>query len=200
MALALPCQWGQPRRLRAVRGFRTLRQRCHHARIPRRLAPLRHTLKRKGVEHPHYLEPRRNVRQAAPSCAAQPMNEGHARNTRSASHEVIDAIAGIETRRRQAEKETGLTGSCSSALRKLHDLLDLEKESLQLRSREAGNPRNVEAVAVEIARVKGLAAAKTAGPAGRSLYPPGRKIGWRNAHRSPSRNRGRRTMGRAGGR
>lgn len=121
-------------------------------------------------------------------------------DTPSASAEVIDAVAEIEARRREAEKEAGLPGSCASALRKLHELLELEKESSQLSGPEAGNPGNVDAVETEIARVKGLALVTAAGPAGRSPYPPGRKVTWRNAHRSPSRNKGRRTMGRAGGR
>ena len=119
---------------------------------------------------------------------------------RPASAEVIDAIAEIEMRRRQAEKEAGRAGSCRSALRKLHELLDLEAESLQLSGREAGNPQNVEAVTVEIERVKGLAAVTAPGPVVKSPYPAGRKSLWRNAHRSPARNKGRRTMGRAGGR
>ena len=117
-----------------------------------------------------------------------------------ASYEVIDAIAEIEMRRRQAEKEAGLAGSCSSALRKLRELLELETESLQLSGREAGNPQNVEAVTIEIERVKGLAVVTAPGPAVRSPYPAGRKSKWRDAHRSPARNKGRRTMGRAGGR
>jgi hypothetical protein len=118
----------------------------------------------------------------------------------SASDEVIDAIAEIEMRRREAEKEAGLAGSCGAALRKLHELLDLEKESLQLSGREAGNPGNVEAVTIEIERVKGLAVVTVPRPVGRSPYPDARKSQWRDANRSPSRNKGRRTMGRAGGR
>ncbi len=41
-----------------------------------------------------------------------------------ASDEVIGAIAGIETKRRAMEKEAGRVASCSSALRKLHGLLE----------------------------------------------------------------------------
>ena len=118
----------------------------------------------------------------------------------SASDEVIDAIAEIEMRRREAEKEGGLAASCASALRKLHELRDLEAESLQLSGREAGNPDNVEAVTIEIERVKGLAVVTAPRPVGRSPYPAARKSQWQDAHRSPARNKGRRTMGRAGGR
>lgn len=118
-----------------------------------------------------------------------------------ASDEAIDAIAGIEMQRQVMEKEAGLQASCSSALRKLHELLDREKEALQLHGAGTGHPENVEAVMVEIERVKGLAVITSQGPAPRSAYYPGqRKASWRNAHRSPARNKGRRTMGRAGGR
>lgn len=118
-----------------------------------------------------------------------------------ATDEVIDAIAGIEMQRREMEKEAGLAASCSSALRKLHEILDREKGALQLHGAGTGHPENVEAVMVEIERVKGLAVITSQGPAPRSAYPgQRRKVSWRNAHRSPARNRGRRTMGRAGGR
>jgi len=117
-----------------------------------------------------------------------------------ATDEVIDAIAEIESQRQAMEKEAGLAASCSSALRKLHELLDREKEALQLRGPDAGHPENVEAVTAEIERVKGMTAITNLGPAPRGTYPGQRKATWRDAHRSPARNKGRRTMGRAGGR
>jgi hypothetical protein len=117
-----------------------------------------------------------------------------------ATDEVIDAIAGIEMTRRETEKEAGLAASCSSALRKLHELLEHEKEALQLRGPDAASPHNVEAVTVEIERVKRLTVVTSQGPAARSAYPWRRKASWQDAHRSPARNKGRRTMGRAGGR
>jgi hypothetical protein len=120
--------------------------------------------------------------------------------TASAFDEVTDAIADIEMQRQAMEKEGGLAASCSAALRKLHEFLDREKEALQLRGPDAGHPENVEAVATEIERVKGLTVITSPGPAPRGAYPGQPKAAWRNAHRSPARNRGRRTMGRAGGR
>lgn len=118
----------------------------------------------------------------------------------SATDEVIDMIAGIEMQRQVMEKEAGLQASCSSALRKLHELLDREKEALQLHGAGTGDPANVEAVTLEIERAKGLAANE-----GRNSFPGNgragrRQLTWRNAHRNPPRNKGRRTMGRAGGR
>lgn len=109
-------------------------------------------------------------------------------------------IADIEMQRQAMEKEAGLAASRSSALRKLHELLDHEKEALQLRGPDAGHLENVEAVTIEIERVKGLSVTTSQGPAPRSAYPGQQKASWRNAHRSPARNKGRRTMGRAGGR
>lgn len=117
-----------------------------------------------------------------------------------ATDEVIDAIADIEMQRQARVKEAGLAASCSSALRRLHELLDRETQALQQHGPDAGHPENVEAVAIEIERVKGLTAIRNPGPAPRGAYPGQRKAAWRNAHRSPARNKGRRTMGRAGGR
>jgi len=113
---------------------------------------------------------------------------------------MLDAIASIEMQRQEKEKEAGLAASCSAALRRLHELLDHEKEALQLRGLDAGHPGNVEAVTIEIDRVKGLTVATSRGPAPASPYRGPRKASWRNAQRSPARNKGRRTMGRAGGR
>jgi hypothetical protein len=117
-----------------------------------------------------------------------------------ASNEVIDAIAEIEMRRREAEKEAGLAASCSSALRKLHELLDSETETRRQGGGGAGLPGNVEAVAAEIERLKRRAPATKPGPAARNTFPDQKKASWQDARRNPGRNKGRRTMGRAGGR
>jgi len=120
--------------------------------------------------------------------------------TTPATDEVIDAIADIEMQRQAMVKDAGIAASCGSALRRLHELLDREKEALQQQRPDAGHPENVEAVAIEIERVKGLTAITNPGPAPRGAYPGQQKVAWRSAHRSPARNKGRRTMGRAGGR
>lgn len=65
---------------------------------------------------------------------------------------------------------------------------------------DAGNPRNVEAVTTEIERVKQLTVVASQGPSARNAYAWHRKASWQDARRSPARNKGRRTMGRAGGR
>ncbi len=128
------------------------------------------------------------------------MSELRPLGTTPATDEVIEAIADIEMQRQAMEKEGGLAASCSSALRRLHELLDHEKEALQLHGPDAGHPENVETVAIEIERVKGMSADTSQRPAARSAYPGQRNVAWRNAPRSPARNKGRRTMGRAGGR
>jgi len=120
--------------------------------------------------------------------------------TTPATDEVIDAIADVEMQRQAMEKDAGLAASRSSTLRRLHELLDREKEALQLRGPDAGRPENVEAVAIEIERVKGMTGITSPGPAPRGAYPGQPRAAWRSAHRSPARNKGRRTMGRAGGR
>ena len=118
-----------------------------------------------------------------------------------ATDEVIDAIAGIEMQRQAMEKDAGLAASCNSALRKLHELLDREKGALRMHGAGTAHPANVDAVTIEIDRVKRLAVIKVQGPAPRNARPAGpRQVSWQNAPRSPARNKGRRTMGRSGGR
>lgn len=122
-----------------------------------------------------------------------------------ASDEVIDAIAEIEVKRREAEKEAGLAASCSSAVLQLQELLQREKGALQAHGADAGPPANVDAVLMEIERVKRLAAARSqrsssAGASRAGPWQESRKKTWQNAPRNPARNKGRRTMGRGGGR
>lgn len=129
----------------------------------------------------------------------------HPYGTSPATDEVIDVIAGIEMQRQVMEKEAGLQGSCSSALRKLHELLEREKEALQLHDAGAGNPANVDAVSIEIERVRRLAVVTGQGHPSRNadragLRQESRQKSWQNAPRNPARSKGRRTMGRAGGR
>jgi hypothetical protein len=128
------------------------------------------------------------------------MSDARPLGTPPATDEVIDAIAGIEMQRQATMKAAGVAASCSSALRSLLELLDREKKALAEHGPDAGHPENVEAVAAEIERVKGLAAATNPGPAPRGAYPGQRKATWRDAQRSPARKKGRRTMGRGGGR
>ena len=122
-----------------------------------------------------------------------------------ATDEVLDRIADIELHRQAIEKDAGLAAGCSSALRKLHELLEHGQEALRLHGADAGHQANVDAVMVEVERVKKLAVITSRGPPSRTVDRAGlrqvsRRKSWQDAQRNPARNKGRRTMGRAGGR
>ena len=72
----------------------------------------------------------------------------------TATDEVTDAIAHTEMHRQETEKEAGLAAACNESLRKLHELLDREKQALQLHGPSTGHSANIEAVTAEIKRVK----------------------------------------------
>ena len=116
-----------------------------------------------------------------------------------ATDEVIDAIAEIEMQRRQMENKAGFATSCTTALQRLSELLDDESKAL-LRGADAGHPGNVDALTREIGRVKALAAPRAQESIPRYVRVEERQVSWRNAAQSPVRNKGRRTMGRGGGR
>jgi hypothetical protein len=122
-----------------------------------------------------------------------------------ATGEVLDVLAGIEMHRQGMEKEAGLAAACSSALRKLHELLEHKQEALQLHGADAGHQANVDAVTIEVERVKKLAVVTGQGPPHGNADRAGlrqelRQKTWQNAPRNPARNKGRRTMGRTSGR
>lgn len=115
------------------------------------------------------------------------------------SDEVIDAIASIELHRQEMEKEAGLEASRSFALRKLQEFLQGEQEASQL----AGPDRerhlaNVKALTTEFKRIKSLAAARSQHqrPASQRTHSPQPQGPRQGGQPSPSRSRGRRTMGR----
>jgi len=116
-----------------------------------------------------------------------------------ATDQVIDIIADIEMRRQETEKTADLKRSCNEALRRLHELLEHEKKALQLHGPSAEHPTNIEAVTIEIERVRRLAGTTRQGSIPKSAGPGQQQGSWRNASRGPSRTRGRRTMGRRGG-
>jgi hypothetical protein len=117
-----------------------------------------------------------------------------------ATDEVTDIIANIEMQRQERVKEAGLATACSEALRKLHEILDREKKELQLHGSSTRHPANIEAVMIEIKKVKKLAGITGQGSIPKSARPGQRQVSWQNEPRNPSRNRGRRTMGRGSGR
>lgn len=114
--------------------------------------------------------------------------------------QVMDAIAHIELHRQEMAKEAGVAAACNEALRKLHELLNLEREALQSHGPGGGHAANIEAVAAEIERVKSLA-----GEVGKGAMPRHERAQRQKPvrpgqpHNRP-RTKGRRTMGRRGGR
>ena len=120
-------------------------------------------------------------------------------NAEKASDEVIDAIAYIEMQRQDMEKQSNPAAACNLALRKLQEVLQQEQHAAQ-QVPDARNSANLEALESEIRRVKQML-----GGAGRNSKPGGQRPGGPQAqqrdkgHRQ-ARNRGRRAMGRSGGR
>ena len=124
-------------------------------------------------------------------------------NTEMASDEVTDSIAHIEMHRQEMAKETSLASACNEALRKLHELLKHEQEELQKNGPLPQHTANIAAVTEAIERVKRLSGVKNPGPPSREQRPGGggrRQTPMRGANPGAARNKGRRTMGRAGGR
>lgn len=122
-------------------------------------------------------------------------------DTEFATDDVTDSIAHIEMYRQIATKEAGLAVSCSEALRKLHELLDRERAALQKQEPGAGHSANINAVTIEIEKVKRLArAAGAEGQVSKQLRSGQQQVPRQNARPTPARNKGRRTMGRPGDR
>lgn len=119
-------------------------------------------------------------------------------NAETATDEVIDSIAHIEMHRQEMAKEAGLATACTEALRKLHELLDHEREALQQPVPGSAHSANIEAVTTEIEKVKKLARITSQGAISRNPRPGQHQASLQNGPRNPNRNKGRRTMGRRG--
>ena len=132
------------------------------------------------------------------------MSGAHPFGTTFATDDVIDTIAEIEVQRQAMEKEGGGSATASSgALRRLHELLDREREALQPHGPDPGHAANIEALTIAIERVTKLTGVKTQRPMPGmpgSARPERQPVSWKNAPRNSLKSRGRRTMGRAGGR
>lgn len=114
--------------------------------------------------------------------------------------EVTEAIAQIETHRKSMAQEASVAAACNEALRKLHELLEREREALQLHGEADGHAETIAAVTAEIERVKRLGGAAGKGVMPKHGRPQAQKhVGPSQPHNTPQ-NRLRRTMGRTGGR
>jgi hypothetical protein len=98
--------------------------------------------------------------------------------------------------------EAGLAVSCSAALRKLQELLDDERAALQRQEADAGHSANIDALTMEIEKVKKLARAGGAeGTVSKQPRAGQQQVLRQNTPRlTPGRSKGRRTMGRPGDR
>jgi hypothetical protein len=118
-----------------------------------------------------------------------------------ATDDVTDSIAHIEMQRQDAAKESGRKAACNEALRRLHVLLEGERESQQLHDPSDGHSANIEAVMVEIKKIKKLA--DDAAPErsfSKPAQPTQQPVVLSDGSRIPARNKSRRTMGRSGSR
>lgn len=130
-----------------------------------------------------------------------------------ASDEVIDEIALVAMLRHEAERNGGGLGSSGSeALKKLHDLRDREQKAMQEGGPKALHQANLDAIAVEIRKVQQMSGGgnrhsehKNANPRQRPQQQQrkeggggGGGAGGGGGPHNPSRNKGRRNMGRQG--
>jgi len=121
-------------------------------------------------------------------------------STATPTDDVTDSIAYIEMHRQEMAKEAGHAAACGEALRKLHELLEQERAALQLHGPDTSHPANIEAVALEIKRVKQLTGGAKPGANSRKARFRPQPAPRSHAPHNPARNKGRRTMGRRGDR
>jgi len=69
---------------------------------------------------------------------------------------TIALIASVEMHRQRIEKDSGLAAACNETLRRLHEILDREREALQAHGLDTRYSANIGAVTIEIKRVKKL--------------------------------------------
>ena len=111
-----------------------------------------------------------------------------------ATDEIANSIAGIESRRLEAEKAVGSAAACVAALRSLQQMLSHWRQVLRLRGQNTGISANITAIAVDMARVRSLA-----GGSNRPAVPKNgdqRKGPRQVTSPDPARNRGHVSMGR----
>lgn len=120
-------------------------------------------------------------------------------DTEIATDDVTVCIAHIEMHRQVATKEAGLAVSCSEALRKLHELLGRERAAVQRHEAAAGHSVNIDAVMIQIEKVKKLARGASAeAPVSKQRRSGQQQVPRQSARPASARNKGRRTMGRPG--
>ena len=122
-------------------------------------------------------------------------------NEESPMDAVTDLIASIEMHRKEIEKETGLEASRNYSLRRLQQALQEEQEATQLHGSDPTRVATAEALANEIKRVGSLSRAAGQRPPGGGGRPQQHQRNFRqDQQRKSPKSRGRRSMGRGGGR
>ena len=115
-------------------------------------------------------------------------------NTERATPEVIDALAGIEMQRQEREKESGVAVSCGWALGKLYELLPRKRKPSGTNAESAHLQGNIEAATLAIGRLRKLAQITGEHAKLKSDRPWHQQNSWRDAQKTFSGNRPRRTM------
>ena len=118
----------------------------------------------------------------------------------TAADDITDAIAQIEMHRQESAKTAGLATACNEALRKLHEMLQLEQEAVQRHGPGTLHPANVGALTAAIDKVKKLAGTESKGARVPMQRHGQNRVPSSGAPYQPPRNKGRRTMGRRGDR
>lgn len=118
----------------------------------------------------------------------------------SAMDEITDLIAIIEVHRQEIEKESGREASRNYALPKLRQALLQAQEASQLNGASSAGLAVANALSAEIGRVEALGGNAAKYPAAAGKPPSRPQQPSPDARRGSSKNQGRRTMGRRGGR
>jgi hypothetical protein len=107
---------------------------------------------------------------------------------------MIDALASIEMQRQEREKESGVPVSCSWALGKLYEVLPRKKKSPGTNAENTALQANIEAATLAIGRLRKLAHATGQDTKLKRDRPWHQQKSWRDAQKTFSGNRPRRTM------
>ena len=122
-------------------------------------------------------------------------------NEESPMDEVTDLIASIEMHRKEIEKETGLEASRTYSLQRLQQALQIEQEASQQPDANPVRVATAAALANEIKRVGSLSRGASQRPQGGGGRPQQQPRNPRpQDQRHAPKSRGRRNMGRGGGR
>ena len=102
-----------------------------------------------------------------------------------ATAEVIDALARIEVRRQEKEKESGVRVSCSWALGKLHELLPRRRKPAGRIGESTALRANIEAATRAIGQLRKLAQITGERATLKSDRPWRHQKSWRDAREDP---------------